>query len=88
MMSPSRFLALLLVMSLLSLAFTYGFGRALTETVPRHHYPAKAETTEENSRKMRLMIQVMDYGDPEANTNPKYGNLFSPPAPSITPSPS
>ncbi|KAI9120680.1 hypothetical protein K1719_007713 [Acacia pycnantha] len=76
-------------MSLLSLSFTCGFGRALTDTVPRHHYTAKAETTEENSRKLRMMAQVMDYGDPEANTNPKYGDLLTPPSPSsLSPSPS
>lgn len=29
--------------------------------------------------KSREMIEVMDYPDPGANTNPKTGHLFSPP---------
>lgn len=36
---------------------------------------------QEISGESRVTIEVMDYGGPVANTNPKYGDLESPPMP-------
>ncbi|XP_027353464.1 uncharacterized protein LOC113863894 isoform X2 [Abrus precatorius] len=78
-MGHSRFLALLLVSSLLFLSFGYGFARV-------------ALTDEEDDFPIKTMFPVkfetMDYADPEPNINPKNGYIFSPPSPTPTPPPS
>ncbi|KAF7802997.1 uncharacterized protein G2W53_042108 [Senna tora] len=58
----------------------------MTQTVDDDEH----QHSKENSGKLRklMMAELMDYGDPEANTNPKYGDLFTPPSPEVgAPSP-
>ncbi|KAI4346613.1 hypothetical protein L6164_007494 [Bauhinia variegata] len=83
-MGHSRFVSILLLSSLLCLTFTHGFGRVLMETADHPHLTAGAD---EIVGKSRLMIEVMDYADPEPNTNPRSGYIVSPPAPVSTPPP-
>ncbi|KAI4352562.1 hypothetical protein L6164_006799 [Bauhinia variegata] len=84
-MGYSRFLSILLLSSLLFLSFTHGFGRVLMKTVDNPPLTARAI---EFAGKSRFMTEVMDYSDPEPNTNTKNGFMFSPPSPDSTPSPS
>ncbi|KAI3408023.1 Pectinesterase [Psidium guajava] len=75
-MGRSSFLAGLLVSSLLLLSFSHGFGRKLMQNVNRGDFPVELA---ENGGKWRKMVGVMDYSDPEPNTNPRSGFLLSPP---------
>ncbi|KAL3719242.1 hypothetical protein ACJRO7_004235 [Eucalyptus globulus] len=75
-MGRSRFLAMLLVSSLLLLSFPQGFGRKVMQTVKQGDSPVELE---ESRGKLRKMVEVMDYSDPEPNTNPRSGFLLNPP---------
>ncbi|KAL3719243.1 hypothetical protein ACJRO7_004236 [Eucalyptus globulus] len=77
-MGRSRSLAMLLVSSLLLLSFSHGFGRKVMQTVKHGASPVELE---ESGGKWRKMVEVMDYSDPEPNTNPRSGYLLSPPPP-------
>ncbi|KAG2710211.1 hypothetical protein I3843_04G015900 [Carya illinoinensis] len=68
---------ILQVSSLLLLCLSHGFGSKVMETV--EHGDSSTVQVEETVVKSREMIEVMDYPDPGANTNPKTGHLFSPP---------
>ncbi|XP_061350632.1 uncharacterized protein LOC133295794 [Gastrolobium bilobum] len=84
-MGHSRLVVMLLVSSLLFLSFGYGFGRvALMETVEHRH---STTGPVEHAVRMRMMFETKDYAEPEPNTNPKNGNIFSPPSPIETPPP-
>ncbi|CAJ2668993.1 unnamed protein product [Trifolium pratense] len=79
-MGHSRFLTILLVSSILLLSFGHGFGRvAMMERVE------DADSNMEHDRKMRQVFEVMDYSDPEPNTNPKSGYTLTPPTAPIIP---
>ncbi|KAK3409209.1 hypothetical protein EUGRSUZ_J01355 [Eucalyptus grandis] len=71
-----------------------GFGRKVMQTVKHGASPVELENYSEFSRsldhlfffqesggKWRKMVEVMDYSDPEPNTNPRSGYLLSPPPP-------
>ncbi|KAJ7974393.1 Calmegin [Quillaja saponaria] len=73
-MRRSCFLSVLLVSSLLVLSFSHGSGRILTETVEHENSAAL-----ENARNSKEMIGMMDYDQPEPNTNPRNGYIFGPP---------
>ncbi|KAI6670337.1 hypothetical protein NL676_005222 [Syzygium grande] len=76
-MGRPRFLAMLLVSSLLLLSFSsHGFGRKVMQAVKQGGSPVELE---ESGGKWRKMVEVMDYSDPEPNTNPRSGFLLSPP---------
>ncbi|KAJ1401527.1 putative transmembrane protein [Sesbania bispinosa] len=62
-----------------------GFGRvALMETAEHKH--STTQTLDlEHAQKMRITFEIMDYSEPEPNTNPKNGGIFTPP--SSTPAP-
>lgn len=79
-MGHSRFLMILLVSSILLLSFGYGFGRvAMMERVE------EGDSNMERDRKMREVYEIMDYSDPEPNTNPKSGYTLTPPTAPIIP---
>ncbi|XP_027188345.1 uncharacterized protein [Cicer arietinum] len=82
-MGRSLFLVILLVSSFLFLSFGYGFGRVLLmETV--EDGDSMKRLMEHANRKMREVYEIMDYSEPEPNTNPKSGIISSPP-PTIIP---
>ncbi|KAL5725413.1 hypothetical protein ACHQM5_008560 [Ranunculus cassubicifolius] len=70
----SFFLTLLLV---LSLCFSQGFARNL------HTFQKEGNS----GVVQRMMIELMDYGEPGANTNPKNRFVFTPSPSSSPPSP-
>ncbi|KAF8044104.1 hypothetical protein BT93_A2169 [Corymbia citriodora subsp. variegata] len=78
MMGRSCFLAMLLVSSLLLLSPVHGFNRKVTQTAKQRDFPVELE---ESGGKSRKMAEVMDYSDPEPNTNPRTGYLLTPPPP-------
>ncbi|KAI6670335.1 hypothetical protein NL676_005220 [Syzygium grande] len=68
---------MLLVSSILLLSSSsHGLGRKVMETVKQ-----------ESGGQWRKMAEVMDYADPEPNTNPRTGYLLSPPPPPPPPPP-
>ncbi|KAK1313953.1 hypothetical protein QJS10_CPA06g00475 [Acorus calamus] len=71
------FLAFLLISSLLTLSFSKGFGRRVVK-IERGDLPDQFEV---GVKKGREMMELMDYQEPGANTNPHLGGLFSPPPP-------
>ncbi|TKY65171.1 hypothetical protein E2542_SST08027 [Spatholobus suberectus] len=86
-MGHSRFLVLLLVSSLLFLSSDYGFGRvALMET----EEDVGTIPLSEINFPIRTIVKydIADYADPQPNTNPKSGYIFSPPSPPPTHPPS
>ncbi|OVA09827.1 hypothetical protein BVC80_1753g22 [Macleaya cordata] len=80
-MGRSYFLRFLLFSAVLALCLSQGFGRKLMELENED----SAVLLEENTGKARKMIEVMDYTDPEANTNPRTGYLFTPPPSPLSP---
>ncbi|XP_062106638.1 uncharacterized protein LOC133817979 [Humulus lupulus] len=74
MMGRACFPTILLVSFLMLLFFSHGFGRSLrTED-------SSVEVKEESGGvKAREMVETMDYAEPEPNTNPRAGYIFSPP---------
>ncbi|CAK8540664.1 unnamed protein product [Lathyrus sativus] len=85
-MNRSHFL-LLLLSSILFLSFTLGFGRvAMMETDGDED---SSKQLMDGDRKMsEVYDEIMDYSEPEPNTNPKNGyNLSPPPAAIVSPPP-
>ncbi|XWS32881.1 hypothetical protein CRYUN_Cryun22dG0028600 [Craigia yunnanensis] len=76
-MGRSWFLKLLLL-SMLVVLYSQGFGRKVMETVEFEESTAQLEEFADTSREM---IEIMDYKDPGPNVNPKTGYIFSPPPP-------
>ncbi|KAK6280080.1 hypothetical protein POUND7_020347 [Theobroma cacao] len=74
-MGRSWFLKLLLLSMLLVLS-SQGFGRKVMETVEFEESTAQSGEFADTSREM---IEIMDYKDPGPNINPKTGYIFSPP---------
>ncbi|KAL0554974.1 hypothetical protein IC582_008905 [Cucumis melo] len=84
-MGRSSFLSILLLLLsfLFALGFSNGFGRRnlrmVVEPLDSHHNSRLL--LEENGRKWRMvMMETMDYADPEPNTNVR-GGYASPPPP-------
>ncbi|GKV08745.1 hypothetical protein SLEP1_g20337 [Rubroshorea leprosula] len=75
-MGKIRFLKSLFVSVLLLLSFSRGFDRKVMETV---EYQATTQM-QEIGVIPRTMIEVMDYKDPEPNTNTQTGYIFAPPS--------
>ncbi|KAJ7970997.1 Serrate RNA effector molecule like [Quillaja saponaria] len=71
----SSFHMVLLVLSLLVLSFTHGLGRKLTE-IDEHKDSSTAVETAGISKET---VGMMDYDEPQPNTNPKNGYIISPP---------
>ncbi|KAL5095895.1 hypothetical protein RYX36_000222 [Vicia faba] len=79
-MNRSHFL-LLLLSSILFLSFACGFGRvAMMETIEDEH---SFKQLMDGDRKMSEVYEIMDYSEPEPNTNPKSGYALTPPPATI-----
>ncbi|CAK9322673.1 unnamed protein product [Citrullus colocynthis] len=81
-MGRSYFLSFLLSF-VIALCFSNGFGRNLrmVEAVDSHH-GSRVLLEQESGRKWRMMMmETMDYSDPEPNTNVKGGYVSPPPPP-------
>ncbi|KAJ8775090.1 hypothetical protein K2173_020094 [Erythroxylum novogranatense] len=75
-MGRSCFLKLLLVLALLLLSISHGFGRKiLIDTVD---VGDSSVPEQEASAIDRKMIEVLDYQDPKPNTNPRTGFIYGP----------
>ncbi|CAK9170983.1 unnamed protein product [Ilex paraguariensis] len=79
-MGRSRFLAVLVLSTLLILSSSHGFGRELMETSGGGESATTALLEENAGGESREMTEVLDYVDPGPNTNPKSG-LLPPPSP-------
>ncbi|PIA62735.1 hypothetical protein AQUCO_00200634v1 [Aquilegia coerulea] len=80
-MGHSHFLRILLISSVLALCFSQGiFGRKIM-SFEEEAFVVSLEVLEDVEKNMkikeRVLIQVMDYPDPEPN--PRNGRLLSPP---------
>ncbi|KAF8378690.1 hypothetical protein HHK36_030039 [Tetracentron sinense] len=77
-MGRSYFLTVLVISALLALSSSQGLDRKVMTTFEEED---STVLLEENREKAREMMEVMDYKDPGANTNPKNGYMLSPPPP-------
>ncbi|PON96377.1 hypothetical protein TorRG33x02_079660 [Trema orientale] len=75
------FPTILLVSFFVLLFFSHGFGRRSLKTVEGHQEESysSVEVKENGGVKSREMIEVTDYSEPEPNTNPRAGYIFTPP---------
>ncbi|KAF5181767.1 hypothetical protein FRX31_028645 [Thalictrum thalictroides] len=74
-MGRSYFLIILIVSTVLSMCFSQGCCRNIN-------------TFKDNSVFPREMMELMDYDDPGANTNPRYNFFLTPPSPPSSSPPS
>ncbi|KAI4366686.1 hypothetical protein MLD38_022533 [Melastoma candidum] len=77
-MGRSHFLAIVLVSVLLSSSFHQGIGRRMMEEEEGQATHGGSVIVEMG---MRKMVEVMDYSEPEPNTNPRSGFLTIPSPP-------
>ncbi|KAG6588364.1 hypothetical protein SDJN02_15943 [Cucurbita argyrosperma subsp. argyrosperma] len=83
-MGRSPFLSILLLSLLIAPCFTNGFGgkMRMMEGVDTHHGSSvELKESGEEMRRRMMMMETMDYSDPEPNTNVKGGGYVSPPPP-------
>ncbi|KAF6171844.1 hypothetical protein GIB67_007365 [Kingdonia uniflora] len=76
------FLVSVLILSLFFSSQGFGFGR--NSMVSGND---NSNSVLKGNGNVREMMEVMDYSDPEPNTNPKTGNLLTPPSPPPSPPP-
>ncbi|KAJ8749873.1 hypothetical protein K2173_013788 [Erythroxylum novogranatense] len=75
-MGRSCSLRFLLVFAILVLSISNGFGRKMMiETADVVDSSVQAEET---AGKLRKMIEMLDYQDPQPNTNPRTGYVYVP----------
>ncbi|KAF5207711.1 hypothetical protein FRX31_002703 [Thalictrum thalictroides] len=79
-MGHSHFLRILFISSVLALCFSQGiFGRKIMSFDEKEDFSVPLKDVEKNMEiKERVLIQVMDYPDPEPN--PRNGRLSPPPS--------
>ncbi|OIW17331.1 hypothetical protein TanjilG_22443 [Lupinus angustifolius] len=77
----SRFILLLLLLLSSMLFLSFGYGSVRVKATSDHKYSG-AENEEYDGE-----MGIMDYAEPEPNTNPRTGYLLSPPSPVPAPPP-
>ncbi|KAJ0988290.1 hypothetical protein J5N97_006646 [Dioscorea zingiberensis] len=78
-MGKPRFLAILLISALLCLSFSQGYGRRVR--IMKHFQKGlfSPPLFKGKWKVGRVMVEMEDYREPGANTNPRSGSFFTPP---------